>query len=357
MKVVLLIIISTFHLAASSFSQGEIDQTLTSIGPANLQQESGSSIYIFRRSDDMTNYYYGLAINDENGLYAKVRSGQAYNIHTFAQGNTRLFFNNIGNIHEHIIDLQSGSSHYFELKVNKVASGTAALIFELSDAITFNSFIEENNKEINHCYSRISSSQAEYLSSFDLEDSILWQFDESRSFSTIIPSNVDLYNKGARPSLVFFNPFVSNTYSEAVYLIKSKKVKFKSIEEYKKYLEDDFVNSLNGIVFFSKEVKQKYVVVAHDVVPFSNYSSLVLFEFRDYNALNKGSNEYLLIRVYAAVFLVNHSDGNQYLYYLALSERGIGEELHSEDNLLTRFYPIYQSLQLKNVGFNIQLKK
>lgn len=357
MKDALLVLISSFLLAVISFSQESSKVENKNIGPATLNELPEVSIYIFRREDEMPNYYYGLAMENENGIYARIRSMESYHIHTHMSGATKLFFTNLGNTHEQQVDLNPGKRYYFELKVKKVASGTAALSFVVSDSTAFYSFLTESGKELNHCYSRIASSSSEYISSFALKDSLLWPYDVNRSFSTIIPECTDVFNWGESPSLSFYNPYSSFTFSESVYLVKKKKAKFKSGEDFKSYMKDDFVKSLDGIILFSKEVKQDYKVISDGVIPFSAYSSLVYFEFKDYNAANKGANDFLLIKAYAVVFVVDHSDGNQYLYYLALSERGVETELYSEKELLETFTSIYKSLQIKNVPFELMLKK
>lgn len=336
------------QFSVTGYSQDNQLTTTNQIGSKAKKDEGFASIYILRKYDEFTNNYFGFLIDDSFGLYAKVRSGQVYRVNTHALGTRKLFFATSAGVSEQWATLESGKSYYFELIVNSSGEGQFHLQFLESDSSKVYSFLEGSKNKIRDCYSRLPNTQMEFLSSFTLNDSINWFYNSEKSFSIIMPQFTDALSRGELPALSYYNPHDSKTYSEGLHLRKMKKTKFKSKSEFDTYVIEKMTKSLDGIFLFSKEKVDFLKVLSNDVLPFSLYSSLTYIESKDYDAVNKGKHQYLLCKAIIVPFVINQSDGNQYLYYFIHSERGIESEMSTQEELLEKFDPILQSFEIVN---------
>lgn len=343
MKSTLTTFLLFFSFAAVAQNEDPVNRQ-EQIGPKNTDMSKASSIFVIRRKDEFPNHYFGFAMDGYYGLMAKVRSEEVYEVRTLKTGQAKVIFQT-DSIFSKTLDLKPYSKHYLELKVRFSHTGTPILSLIESDSATVFQYAQQLNKSILVNYSHIRYDYAEHLSSFRLKDSIQWFFDESRHFSTLKPRTVDAYTDYISASTYFFAPTASLTYSEAVNLHSIGKEKFNSEAEFRDFVANTLPGKMDGIKALSKDDIRIWDPLKDQAVSSFPYSSLVFYEVEDHNAANIGGNDYLLSRIAMLTFAVG--TGPKYeVFVFTVSERGIEPELSTREELILKFTPLMNSLEL-----------
>lgn len=325
------------------------------IGPKGTDTSTFCKIYLFRETDNLTNFSFGLQCVGYYGIFARVYSGNAYEINCAPVGKREFFFETGTSGKKSIeLDLQSKSVFYLKL----TASGTFEVPEIILEELTKENGMEFKNKfsnKMNIRYSTIPYQNSYFRSDMfrddsnvleKMQDSADYEFSKTQHFSFLYPERLDggMTVMGIQ-SRMYLSRTVSLTYSELFTIKFLGKLKVKSADEFKEHLNKEIIEPIITKKQTRYKNYQSEIVKINDH-SMGNYSALIYLNYEDHEAPNKEENSFLSVNdVYRFISWKNKKGKLEWAAFI-LSERGAEKELRDKDEFLKGFEHMDKSIQL-----------
>lgn len=331
MLLVLLVLMGGYCVAQTS---GCFPVECSSYGPAILDTSAYSTVYVVREHTNVgESFWLGLYLN--NQFYVKLNDDEKYIIKVYKSGKYEIWTKTFQRSAVKL-SLERGKQYFIEFRLNPGAkypklntdvSPKLTLVDEQNGVEWFN---QSKAKLINVNYPvraiqdvTLSKSETSIIYSTvqkDIDFGLLnlkypsWSF-----FAEYVPF-YGIVNYG------YFDPLVSNTYSEAASVYKVSGKRFRDSLQFSSYAE----NELNKLIEADSKRGNLVSKEPHRSINTGKYSLGKCFITQDRQAPNKGRNNHLT--VYSIVVFMYLEKGKEFsTYRISYTQRGVDKELWSHD--------------------------
>ena len=333
MKWIITLLLLTTLQASAQYPTG-CSSKVSIPGPANIDTSHYATIYLIRdHYSDGNNYWYYVCLDSTE--YIKTNDNEKYIVKVYKEGNYEVWTQSESRASVRM-ELKYGRSYYINMWIIKGDKHPQPILSPLDSVAGAEAF---KKSEANEIYIDYPIPATLYLST-TLHTSVEYQ-------NAAIPVEYGGRLKLYQPSWAhvveyipvlgvvlfsYYDPFVSETYSEDAELRWLRDKSFKDSVSFQK-----FVNQQQ----FTEVVRVEGETVLntsmfYDVTLPGQFKYVKKISAMDTQAKNIGDNPFLKIETYVAIIYVD--DGYQgKVYKLVYTQRGLPGELHNERDFKCRF--------------------
>ena len=316
-----------------------------SFGFRSLDTSQYAKLYVMREIDTtFQKYWFGLYMDKQH--LVRTYQSDKYEIHVLHPG-THLFWTEGDKRTTVRLKLEYGKDYYLQLSLQpgkdhpepdlKLLEETAgkAAFEEDTSYITVIKYPVPDLKKVPGTTIRSSIYYA------NNKDSLFFEFIQ---FSPPSWSNVVEFFEGVGHSAMsYFDSLSSPTYSEFALGRYVEETKFKDSTDFHKYLRK---KALKGLLDKEDELIKEQTI---DWKLPGTFNYVRYIEAKDLDAGNKGSNDFLLVRSFYSVLVVDKNE-TQKVYEFIYSERGKPEELWNEADFSCRAKDFLDTIKLRTTN-------